>query len=60
MARQSSSAGSDPFADLAKKVEILERELSVQRTAMQRLKEMGSTRLPPRTTHHHTETRKTA
>jgi hypothetical protein len=60
MARRSQSAGTDPFADLAKKVEILERELSVQRSAMQRLKDMGGTRLPPRTTHHHAETRKTA
>lgn len=60
MARRSPSAGIDPFADLAKKVEILERELSVQRTAMERLKGMVGTRLPPRTTHHHVETRKTA
>jgi hypothetical protein len=60
MARRSQSAGIDPFADLAKKVEILERELSVQRTAMERLKGMVGTRLQPRTTHHHVETRKTA
>lgn len=60
MARRSNSAGSDPFADLAKKIEILERELSVQRTAMERLKEMAGTRLPPRTTPHHAQTRKTA
>jgi hypothetical protein len=60
MARRSKSAGRDPFADLAKKVEILERELSVQRTAMERLKEMVGTRLPRRTLPHSAETRRTA
>jgi len=31
----------DPFEDLAKKVEILERELSIQRDAIGKLKAMG-------------------
>ena len=60
MGRRSHSAGTDPLVDLAKKVEILERELSVQRTAMERLKEMAGTRLTPRTSPHHAETRRTA
>lgn len=41
MARRPKSAGIDPFADLTKKVEILEREMAVQRAALDRLKAMG-------------------
>jgi hypothetical protein len=40
MARRRKSA--DPFADLAKKVEILEREMATQREALVKLKQMGS------------------
>jgi hypothetical protein len=39
------AAGPDPFADLAKKIAILEREMAVQRTALERLKALGETRL---------------
>jgi hypothetical protein len=35
------TAGVDLFADLARKMEILEQELKVQRTAIDRLKQMG-------------------
>ena len=42
MARRRATAPVDPFADLAKKVEILEREMAVQRAALDKLKEMGN------------------
>ena len=46
MARRRKSA--DPFADLAKKVEILEREMATQREALVKLKEMGkASGIPP-------------
>ena len=41
MARRPGMAGSYPFADLAKKIEILEREMAVQRVALERLKRLG-------------------
>ena len=41
MARRRRTSADDPFADLAKKVAILEQELSVQREAMERLKELA-------------------
>jgi hypothetical protein len=44
MARQRKAPGVDPFADLAKKVEILEREMSIQRAALDRLKAMATSR----------------
>jgi hypothetical protein len=37
-------AATDPFADLAKKIAILEREMAVQREALDRLKALGKTR----------------
>lgn len=37
----------DSFEDLARKVEILERELAVQQKALDRLKQMGPTPKPP-------------
>ena len=40
MARRRKTA--DPFADLAKKIEILEREMATQREALVKLKEMGA------------------
>lgn len=40
--RRSPAAGMDSYADLARKAEILERELAVQRQALDRLKQMGS------------------
>jgi hypothetical protein len=44
MARRPELAGTDPFADLAKKISILEREMLVQRVALERLKALGETR----------------
>ena len=47
MARHPRVSDLDPFADLAKKVEVLEREMETQRRAIERLKEMGTApRLP--------------
>ena len=42
MARQRCVAGMESFEDLARKVKILERELAVQRVALDKLKQMGS------------------
>jgi len=59
MARRPRTAGPDPLADLAKKADVLERELRAQRSAMDRLKEIGAPaprRLKPPTN----STRKTA
>ena len=42
MARRRGPASVDPFADLEKKVEILEREMAVQRAALDRLKKLAS------------------
>jgi hypothetical protein len=44
MARRPSAAPADPLADLARKVEILEREMATQRLALDRLKAMGKPR----------------
>jgi len=41
MARPRKTAPSDLFADLSKKTEILEREMTAQRTAIERLRELG-------------------
>ena len=38
---------SDPFVDLAKKTEILEREMDAQRAAIERLKQIGKLRPRP-------------
>jgi hypothetical protein len=40
--RRRTAPGMDSFAELAEKVKIPEREMAVQRKAMDRLKEMGS------------------
>jgi hypothetical protein len=42
MARRPRTGGPDPLTDLAKKADILERELRAQRSAMDRLKEIGA------------------
>jgi hypothetical protein len=44
MGRRPKAAGLDPFADLAKKVEILEREMLLQEQALERLKKMSASR----------------
>ena len=41
MARPRKALSSDPFNDLSKKTEILEREMTAQRAAIERLKEIG-------------------
>ena len=41
MARRRAAAGLESSADLARKVAVLERELALQRDALQKLKEMG-------------------
>jgi len=41
MARRPAAAGLESLEDLARKVEILERELAVQRQALEKLKQMG-------------------
>jgi len=43
MPRRRKPAGLECLVDLARKVEILEREMSAQRQAMERLKEKAST-----------------
>ena len=59
MARRPRTAGPDPFADLARKTEILERELRAQRSAMDRLKQIGAP-TPRRASPQTTIKRKTA
>ena len=59
MARRPRPAGPDPLADLAKKADVLERELRTQRTAMDRLKEIGAP-TPRRSKPPAPSTRKTA
>ena len=54
MARQPGLAGSDPLADLAKKIAVLEEEMAIQRAAMERLDALAASprdRLPPEKTH---------
>jgi hypothetical protein len=41
MARRPKPVGLESAADLARKVEILEREMATQRAALERLKQMG-------------------
>jgi hypothetical protein len=41
MARPRKTSPADPFSDLSRKTEILEREMSAQRAAIERLKELG-------------------
>lgn len=59
MARRPRPAGPDPLADLAKKADVLERELRTQRDAMDRLKKIGAP-APRRPKPPTTSTRKTA
>ncbi|HXD17177.1 MAG TPA: hypothetical protein VN654_09180 [Vicinamibacterales bacterium] len=47
MARPRKTAREDPFSDLSKKAEILEREMSAQRAAIERLKQIGKERAQP-------------
>ena len=44
MARRERAAGLDSSEDLARKVEILEREMATQRTALERLKQLSAPR----------------
>jgi hypothetical protein len=45
MARRRTTAV-DPFADLSRKLEILEQEMAAQRVAIDKLKSMGAPRRP--------------
>jgi hypothetical protein len=47
MARPRKPTGLDPLSDLDRKAAILEREMLVQRAAMDRLKEIATTRAHP-------------
>jgi hypothetical protein len=47
MARPRKTAPGDPFSDLSKKAEILEREMDAQRAAIERLKQIGNVRAQP-------------
>lgn len=42
--RRRTAVGSDSLEELARKAEILERELALQREALDKLKEMGTAR----------------
>jgi len=44
MTRRPRTVGTESSFDLARKAEILERELAVQRDAIERLKQMGTSR----------------
>ena len=44
MARRLRTVGTESSFDLARNAEILERELAVQREALERLKQMGTSR----------------
>jgi hypothetical protein len=48
MARPRKALSSDPFNDLPKKTEILEREMTTQRAAIERLKQIGMRARPLR------------
>jgi len=47
MARPRKTTPADPFTDLPKQAEILEREMSAQRAAIERLKQFGKIRPQP-------------
>jgi hypothetical protein len=42
--RRRTAPGMDSFEDLVRKVKVLEREMALQRKALDRLKQMGSER----------------
>jgi len=48
MPRRAKAVGLDSSTDLARKVEILEREMATQREALERLKQMAAPRHPER------------
>ena len=50
MPRRPKPAGFESSADLARKMEILQREMASQREALERLKQMGPRPEPPRHT----------
>jgi len=47
MARPRKAVPQDPFSDLSKKTEILEREMAAQSAAIERLKQIGDARPQP-------------
>jgi hypothetical protein len=52
MARPRKAVPQDPFSDLSKKTEILEREMSEQRAAIERLKQLRDVRAQPLPARH--------
>ena len=48
MARRRAAAEMESLDDLARKVAILERELRIQRLALEKLRQMGPKRAPER------------
>ena len=52
--------GVDPFADLTKKIAILEREMATQRLALERLKALGQAPRPHRSPAQEIQVRRTA
>ena len=53
MPRRVKAVGLDSSTDLARKVEILEREMATQREALERLKQMAAPRQSERDDAHH-------
>ena len=53
MPRRAKAVGLDSSTDLARKVEILEREMATQREALERLKQMAAPRHSERDDAHH-------
>ncbi|HEX5107236.1 MAG TPA: hypothetical protein VFV95_02260 [Vicinamibacterales bacterium] len=51
MPRRAKAVGLDSSTDLARKVEILEREMAAQREALERLKQMAVSRHSERSEH---------
>jgi hypothetical protein len=48
MARRRAAAGMESLEELARKVAILERELKIQRLALDKLKQLGIKNVPER------------
>lgn len=59
MARRPRTVGTESALDLARKAEILEREMAVQRDALERLKQMSTSKHPD-AEQEHPRTKRTA
>ena len=60
MARRPRTVGTESALDLARKAEILEREMAVQRDALERLKQMSTSKPPERDRGLNARTKRTA